>query len=90
MRWRIDGFIWLEWVIEKLAEKHHVEPQEAEDVFFDALCKVRKASSGKYLLYGQSSSGRYLFIVFAWKSQQVQVISARDMTAAERRYYGQK
>jgi len=90
MKWRIDGFIWPDWVIEKLTQKHNVEPQEAEEVFFDTLCRVRRTSSGKYLLYGQSSSGRYLFIVFVWKSQQAQVISARDMTTTERRYYGQK
>jgi hypothetical protein len=87
---RIEGFIWLDWVVEKLVETHNVEPEEAEEAFFNMPYKVRKASSGKYLLYGQSDDGRYLFIVFAWVDRRIKVISARDMTSSERRYYRRK
>ena len=52
--------------------------------------RVQKTSTSKYLLYGQSNSGRYLFIVFVWVGQQVKVISARDMTKSERSYFRRK
>ncbi len=90
MQQPIEGFIWLDWVVEKLIEKHGVDPEEVEEAFFNRPYKVRKASSGKYLLYGRSNDGRYLFVVFAWEGGRVKVISARDMEPAERRYYGQK
>lgn len=87
---RIDGFIWLDWVIDKIIGKHGVEPEEVEETFFNPSYKVRKSSSGKYLLYGQSYDGRYLFIVFTWIDDQIKVITARDMTKSERRYFGRK
>lgn len=86
----IEGFIWLDWVIEKLIEKHNVDPEEAEEAFSNKPYKVRRASSGKYLLYGRSNDGRYLFVVFVWEGRQVKVLSARDMEPNERRYWGQK
>jgi len=90
MERRIEGFIWLDWVVEKLIQKHGVEPAEVEEAFFNIPYKVRKASSGKYWLYGRSDDGRYLFIVFTWVGRRIKVISARDMTPSERRYYGRK
>jgi len=86
MQRRIEGFIWREWVIEKLLARHSVTTDEVEEVFFNSPLKVRKASSGKYLLYGTSDSGRYLFVVFGWVETKVRVITARDMTKAERRF----
>ena len=86
----IEGFIWEDWVVDKLGWKHGVDPAEVEDVFFDPPYKVRRTKAQKYLLYGQSESGRYLFIVFIWVNRFVKVISARDMTKSERRYYRRK
>jgi hypothetical protein len=90
MQRRIQGFIWLDWVVDKLESKHGVEPEEVEETFFGGQTKVRKAESGKYLLYGKSSDGRYMFVVFTWVGQQVKVITARDMTQSERRFYTRK
>ena len=90
MRRQITGFIWREWVVDKLIVKHGVDPEEVEEAFFNPPHRVRRAESGKYLLYGRSLDGRYLFIVFAWKGDAVRIISARDMTASERRYFGKK
>lgn len=90
MTLRIVGFIWAEWVLDKIAEKHGIDPDEVEQTFFNPPYKVRRTEGGKYLLYGQSDGGRYLFIVFAWEGHAVRVISARDMTPSERHYLGQK
>ena len=50
MQRRIEGFIWREWVVDKLITRHAVTPDEVEEAFFNSPLKVRKASSGKYLL----------------------------------------
>lgn len=57
---RIDGFIWEEWVVDKLDWKHGVQPDEVETVFFNPPYKVRRTKANKYLLYGRSDEGRYL------------------------------
>ncbi len=87
---RIDGFIWLEWVIEKLLTKHGVSPEEVEEAFSNQPYKILRAPDGKYRLYARSDNGRYLFIVFSWQGRLARIISARDMDDAERRLYSRK
>lgn len=87
---RIDGFIWLDWVVDKIIEKHGVAPNEVEQAFFTAPYKLLRAQEGKYRLYSRSNSGRYLFIVFVWEGRDVKVVSARNMTDSERRFYSRK
>jgi len=86
----IEGFVWEDWVVDKLDWKHGVEPDEAEATFFNPPYKVRRTKANKYLLYGQTNEGRYLFVVFVWAGREVKVISARDMTEAERRFFARK
>lgn len=90
MELRVEGFVWLEWVVDKLAEKHAVEQDEVEQAFFNPPYRLRRSKAGKYLLYGRSMGGRYLFVVFAWEGGLVRIISARDMLPGERRYYENK
>ncbi len=86
----IDGFIWEDWVVDKLDWKHHVSTDEAEEAFFNLPYKVRRTEADKYLLYGRTQQGRYLFIVFVRVERQIKVISARDMEKSERQYFGRK
>lgn len=87
---RVEGFVWLDWVLEKITAKHGLEPEEVEEAFFNPPHKVRRSQSGKLLLYGRSLAGRYLFVVFVAEGRHVRVISARDMTDAERRLFREK
>ncbi len=87
MAWRIDGFIWLDWVIEKIRSKHGVSPEEAEEVFFNTPYIVLRAEEGKYKWLGRSDNGRYLLVVLVREGTLIKVITARDMTPAERRHY---
>mgnify|MGYP001194436755 FL=1 len=76
-------FWWDERNIDHIAE-HGVEPYEAEEVI-DNKPLILRAGEGKYLAYGQTDSGRYLLVVFAPKGdQRLRVITARDMTQAEK------
>lgn len=64
---------------------HHVEPYEAEEVLDDDPLILRTRDD-KYLAYGQTDAGRYLLVVFVWKSPHtIRVITARDLTRAEKK-----
>jgi len=93
---RIDGFLWLPDIVEKLAAKHGVAQEEAEDVFFDAP-RFRFVEEGYrpredvYVALGQTAGGRYLAVFFVLKPGSVALIlSARDMDRRERRRYERK
>ena len=92
----IDDFIWLSDIVEKLAVKHHVTQDEAEEVFFNRP-KYRFVESGYrsgedvYAVSGQTDAGRYLAVFFICKPANLALIlSARDMDQKERRRYERK
>lgn len=77
-------FWWDENNIEHIAN-HGVEPYEAEEVIDDSL-RILKAGQDRYAAYGQTDNGRYLLVVYALKSEnRIRVITARDLTVAEKR-----
>lgn len=81
-------FWWDELNIEHIAD-HGVEPYEAEEALDDAF--IVRAGRDRYAAYGQSDSGRYLLVVYAKKSdQRIRVITARDLTAAEKKSLKQR
>jgi hypothetical protein len=59
----------------------HCYPDEIEEVFYSRY-KLRKSRQDRYLLYGITDSGRYLFVVFTVKKSGsknlARIISARD------------
>ena len=92
----IDDFIWLSDIVEKLAVKHDVTPDEAEEVFFNRP-RYRFVESGHrqgedvYSASGSTDAGRYLIVFFIRKPGNVALIlSARDMDDRERRRYEHK
>ena len=85
------GFEWDDGNSGKNLDKHDVSDEECEEIFFDNPLVVGEDithSQGEQRGYalGQTS-GRLLFVVFTVRRQLVRVISARDMTPAERRRY---
>ncbi|MGB9775901.1 MAG: BrnT family toxin [Anaerolineae bacterium] len=93
---KIAGLIWLADVVEKLLSKHNVHPQEVKEVFanrphFRFVEKGHRRGENVYVALGQTNSGRYLAIFFVLKKGgQALILSARDMTRAERRLYEQE
>jgi uncharacterized DUF497 family protein len=92
----VEGIIWLRAVVDKLAFKHHVEPDEVEQVFNNKP-KIRFIEKGErkgeevYMALGRTDAGRYLAVLFIYKkTKEALVLSARDMADKERKQYGKK
>ena len=93
---RIGGIIWLRYVVDKLAFKHHVEPHEVEELLVNRP-KIRFVEKGErkgedvYLALGPTDAGRYLAVLFIHKkTKEALILSARDMADRERKRYGNK
>ena len=91
---KIEGIIWLTEIVEKLAFKRDVEPDEVEEVF-ENKPKIRFVEKGEqkgenvYLALGRTVAGRYLSVLFIYKkTKEALILSARDMADKERRQYG--
>lgn len=90
---KINGFIWLEEIVDKIEVKHQVFPDEVEQVF-DNQPSVKRMNKGHfrgedvYRALGQTDAGRYLVVFFIFKlSREALIMSARDMDHKERRNY---
>ena len=93
---RIDGFIWLPDIVDKLAGKHHVDQDEAEEIFFNQprcwfVERGNRLGEDVYATTGQTDAGRYLIVFFIHKERNMALIlSARDMDRKERRRHERK
>ncbi len=92
----IDNFIWLPDIAEKLAVKHHVSEEEAEEVFFNRphfrfIEYGYEQGEDVYSASGHTDAGRYLIVFFLYKPKNTALIlSARDMDKKERKRYEQR
>ena len=90
---KITGFIWLEDIVEKLVQKYSVQQQEVREVFghrphFRFVERGHRSGEHAYAALGQTDAGRYLIVFFVYKNnKQALILSARDMTHAERKRY---
>ena len=93
---KINEIIWLEDIVEKLESKHNVRQSEVLNVLenkpkFRFVEKGHRKNENVYAALGQTYEGRYLIIFFVYKRNgQALIISARDMTKSERRFYEPK
>jgi uncharacterized protein len=93
---QITGFIWLEETSQKLIWKHSVQEDEVEELFlnnpkFRFVEKGHRKDENVYAALGQTESGRYLVCFFVHKKDnRALILSARDMSNAERKIYGRK
>ena len=93
---RITGFVWIEEILDKLLRKHNVREYEVVEVFGEAS-RFRFVETGHqdgehvYSAMGRTDAGRYLIVFFVHKTDgRALPVSARDMTAAERKRYERK
>jgi uncharacterized DUF497 family protein len=81
----IQQFIWDESNVLHIS-RHHVKPEEAEEVF-ESKYYFRRMWSNRYIALGRTHAGRYLFIAFDYIHQEIYVATARDMDHKERKFY---
>lgn len=89
---KVNEFIWLEDRIDHIA-RHSVIPEEVEEACFGRSFVQRAKSEGRnpvYYVLGQTAAGRYLFcVVIRFPDGKGYPVTARPMTAKERRRYTQ-
>ncbi len=69
---------------------HQVTPDEAEEACSNNP-HIRRTRQGRLLVYGQTDTGCRLLVVIQPRGHGVaRVITARDMTAKEKRFYHQQ
>ena len=90
---RIERLIWLDEIVEKLGKKHRIIQDEVREVLegepnFRFVEKGNRPGENVYAAMGRTQGGRYLIIFFIFKKKKdALVLSARDMTHAERKRY---
>jgi uncharacterized DUF497 family protein len=90
---KIKGIIWLDEILEKLIRKHNVQQREVREVLtnkprFRFVEKGHRSGENVYAAMGQTQGGRYLIVFFVYKTdKRALILSARDMTKAERSLY---
>jgi len=93
---KIEGIIWLNHIVDKLAFKHQVETFEVEEMLsekprFRFVEKGERKNEDVYMALGQTVGGRYLTVLFVHKkTREALILSARDMAGKERKMYGRK
>ena len=93
---QLKEIIWSREFVNKIKQKHNISVAEVEEALFNKPI-FRKVQRGKvkgediYIAYSRTFDGRHLFVVFIYKRNNTGiVISARDMSPRERRYYNAK
>ena len=93
---KIRGIIWLDSIIEKIGTKHRVSPEEVRQILqgrtiFRYVENRYRRGENVYAGLGQTEAGRYLIVFFVQKADhRVLILTARDMTVAERKRYEKK
>ena len=93
---KIKGLIWFDETIDKLAWKHHVSQIEVLEVlanrpYFRFVEKGHRIGEDIYAALGQTKGGRFLIVFFVYKKDgHAIILSARDMTPAERKRYEER
>lgn len=90
----LEGFEWDAGNSDKNWRNHQVRQAEAEQVLLNrpvvfATDLKHARVEVRFFTLGRTDSGRHLAIVFTARGTRVRVISARPMSRAERRAYGQ-
>lgn len=84
---QIKEFDWDETNISHIELRHSIDPEEVEEIFAQKYVLLR-AKYGRYNALGYTFSGRLLSIIFEYRGKGIaRVITARDMTKKEMRYF---
>ena len=89
---RYLGFDWDKENSDKIWRKHKVSPFECEQIFFNqplvaAPDEAHAHAEIRFYVLGRTDAERLLFLVFTTRRNLVRVVSALDMSRAEREVY---
>jgi uncharacterized protein len=89
------SFDWNKANIDKSWKKHKVDYKETEQVFGNKPIKVLKdirhsQTEDRFIAFGITNNKRKLYIVFTIREKRIRIISARDQSRKERKYYEKK
>lgn len=83
----ISRLDWDDYRIDHVA-RHDMTPDEVWEVCGDPFHVARRQGLNRYLVYGQTTAGRLVFVVLEYISGTVyKPITARDMTPREKRNF---
>lgn len=88
---KLSGFEWDEGNRDKNL-KHRVHGWECEQIFFNEPLVIledpkHSVSENRFAAFSHTDAGRRLVVVYTMRSGRVRVISARDMSKKERKFY---
>ncbi len=89
---KYTGFDWDEHNAGKNWKKHRVSPQECEQVLFNSPLRIgwdeiHSEQEMRYFALGRTDESKELYLIFTVRKNSIRVISARPMSAKERRVY---
>jgi uncharacterized DUF497 family protein len=83
---RVEELVWDDWNVRHI-KKHRVVCREVERVI-ESKTLTLKAKKGRFLVLGLTKEKRMLTVVLAKEAEKrYYVVTARDMSKKERRYY---
>ena len=88
----INDIVIAPYVADKIHSKHRASEQKVYEIFEndEETVWIRRSQrvSGRYVAYGRTVGGRYLFVPFELDEEDVaHIVSARETDEAERRLY---
>ena len=88
----IEGFDWDEGNKQKSFLKHNISIKEAEEVFNSQpfiVLRTAFLNEERFQLFGELKQ-RMITIIFTIRKNKIRIISARDMSKKERKFYEDK
>jgi len=88
---RIEKITWDEDTAEHIS-RHAVSPEEVEEVLFNdsESPRIMRGKEHRYFAYGKTNAGRFLLVVLIIADRKTRIITARDMTDREKKFYRRK
>jgi uncharacterized DUF497 family protein len=88
---KIENITWDENTANHIA-RHAVSPEEVEEVLFNDSDspRIMRGKENRYLAYGKTNAGRLLLVVLIISNRKTRIITARDMTDREKKFYRRK
>ncbi len=85
---KIQNISWDQETVDHIAN-HGVSPAEVEQVLFNDydVPVTMRGKDRKYITYGETDGGRFLFVVWVSNYRKTRIVTARDMTVKEKQFY---